>query len=134
MEPSQRVRDEAGRPKRPGNNEMRRLVSVAALGFLVGVVFMIVVALLLSAFGVLSFGAADCPQSKDVCPPTPAFLPACPTCEVQIQQVTAPPPTPTQTPTPDIEATATAACENFEAQFPGTPCPPLATATPTPTP
>ncbi|MBM3152838.1 MAG: FecR domain-containing protein [Chloroflexi bacterium] len=34
-----------------------------------------------------------------------------------------PTPAPSETPTPDLPGTATAACQQFESQFPGTPCP-----------
>lgn len=119
----------------PTGDLRRRLLLIGGLGFAIGAVFVLFIGTVLWSVGVLHLGAAPgCPEAKTTCPPTPAFLPACPTCEVQIQEVTVPPPTATETPTPDLQATATAACGNFQAQFPGTPCPPFETATPTPTP
>lgn len=106
----------------PPNDLTRRLLLIGGLGFAVGVVFVLFLATLFWSLGWLHFGAAPgCPEAKATCPPTPAFMPACPTCAVEF--VTLPPPTATPTPTPDIAATATAACEAFLDDFPGTPCP-----------
>ena len=47
-------------------------------------------------------------------------------CVYDPSQETEPPEdtdTPTPSETPDSEGTATAACQDFESQFPGTPCP-----------
>ena len=110
----------------------RELMIIMLLGFLIGLVFATFIGTVLWSFGYLTLGEGACPTDSTVCPATPAALPVCPTCEVLVVTATPmPTDTPTLTPTPDLQAMATAACQAFNQQFPGTPCPPLEpTATP----
>lgn len=113
---------------------LHEMITFSVLGFLIGIVFALFIGTLLWSFGIISLGPSSCPDAKSLCPPTAEALPVCPTCAVQFVTPTyTPTPAPTATPSPDMAATATAACSAFEAQFPGTPCPPLEpTATPAP--
>jgi hypothetical protein len=111
----------AAGPKSP--NRDPRPLYMLLIGLVAGSLLTLMVGYGLIAGGYLSTGSLTCPPSESVCPATPAFLPVCPTCGMTIVTRFAPTFTPTATSTPDAAATATAACDAFESQFPGTPCP-----------
>ena len=114
--------------------ERRRFFNMdTALGFLLGLLFSLIIGLALWMFGALYFAVDGCAESSttEICPTTSEAPPICPTCAPAIttpiiQVVTATltaTPTATATPTPNLAETATAACATFESQFPATPCP-----------
>jgi hypothetical protein len=118
----------------------RSFVLVLIVGILIGTVLSAILGIGLYAYGWLDFGAGSPPPtSPALCPPTAAFLPACPTCAAACLSTMAlsATPSPENTPvpataTPDFAATATQACTVFRNRFPGTPCPRLPTPTPGP--
>ena len=97
----------APRARRVGNDPYAYL----GIGVLIGILLMLLVGTGLYGLGYISLGAAPT-AAPPICPATATLAPECPTSEPC-------PPTPTL----DLRATATAACERFESEFPGTPCP-----------
>lgn len=101
------------------------------LGFIFGMLFMLLIVLALWIFGFIGVPGQDCPGAEDLCPALSVTPPICPTCEPDLRTPTiivvtatvSPTATSTPTPTPDLAATATAACAEFKSQFPATPCP-----------
>ncbi|NIS81727.1 MAG: hypothetical protein GTO14_16315 [Anaerolineales bacterium] len=113
----------------PGTTPSNRLFLLTLLiGVLMGMVIMCLVGYGLYFFGYVTL--VDETTAQPVVQVTEVRIPVCPTCvptpaDAKILVVT---PTTTPTATPNFAATATAACESFNQQFPGTPCP----ATPSP--
>ncbi len=116
------------RAPKPGSPD-RIFVLVLIVGILIGMVLAGILGIGLYAFGWVNLGGCvTVPGTPAYCPPTAIyFLPECPTNEAGCFITV----TPTQTPegtvapaaTPDFAATATQACSEWNARFPGTPCP-----------
>jgi len=107
---------------------------LVGLGILIGIVLSSFV-----GYGLFITGSFDrdratraLPAVTEICPTAAVPSPVCPTCtpmDTPDSKVMSTP-TATFTATPDFAATATAACASHISRFPGTPCPPFATATP----
>lgn len=91
------------------------------IGFLIGVLVMVLVGLGMYGRGTIVFGPIPTPVPQ-ICPATPDLSQVCPTQQTCATAVVCPP-TVTPLPTADRGATATAACSVFRSRFPGTPCP-----------
>lgn len=116
------------KPKPKSNS----IVGVFTMGMIIGglmaLAFMFIGGYSAWWFGYINFGELDYPvlagkEAEIVLEETPApdlviAIPECIDCE-QTPEAT---PTP-KVVTPDLSGTATAACQDFEYQFPGTPCP-----------
>ena len=114
-------------PEPDGSRSINRtFLAILSIGLLMGITLTSLAGYLLWAFGVINVGEATCPQAEGgACPPTALFVP----------ELETPTPSPTSiitigtavpavvTVVPDAGATATAACDVFQSQFPGTPCP-----------
>ena len=107
---------------------------LVGIGILIGIFLASLVGYILFITGVFdrSLAARALPAVTEICPTAAIPSPVCPTCTPMDTPETATinTPTATFTTTPDFAATATAACASHKSRFPGTPCPPFATATP----
>jgi len=101
---------------------------------MIGIVLASLVGYILFSTGVFdqAFATRALPAVSVPSPTEAVLSPVCPTCapmdtpEAKIISTS----TATFTTTPDFAATATAACASHISRFPGTPCPPFATASP----
>ena len=123
--------------KKTESNHRDRLKFIALLvgiSIMIGIVLASLVGYILFVSGVFdqAFAAHSFPTVSEPCPTEVVLSPVCPTCtpmdtsEDKIIRTS----TATFTTPPDFAATATAACASHISRFPGTPCPPFATATP----
>ena len=107
---------------------------LVGIGILIGIFLASLVGYILFITGVFdqSLVTRALPSPSEICPTAKAITPVCPTCAPTDtpETETINTPTATFTATPNFAATATAACASHNLQFPGTPCPPFATATP----
>jgi hypothetical protein len=113
--------------KLPSDRNRRVTVVTLLVGILIGILLSVLGTIVLFNVGFFDrFYVCPAPVSVEACPPEDLLAPVCPTCPAPATEVAKSidlTPSPTVTATPNLGATATAACGEFEAQFPGTPCP-----------
>lgn len=115
-------------------DKLKSLALLVGISILIGIILSSLVWYILFKTGVFdqAFATRALPTVSVPCPTEAVLSPVCPTCapmdtpEAKIISTS----TATFTATPDFAATATAACGSHISRFPGTPCPPFATATP----
>ncbi len=118
---SENMRDRESEERAARRRDRADVYLAMFIGFLIGVLVMLLLGLGMYGRGSLVLGPIPTPAPQ-VCPATPDLGLVCPTQQTCPTAVACPP-TATPPPTADRPATATAACFVFRSRFPGTPCP-----------